>query len=101
MIDQIDDNNLRKSLKDQGGFALTHIGKIRKRDGGNIDYRTAKELLYCLGYFLSFLTGLWSFPLLCGGLRTGCIVWQEWHTPHLAPWPHYSSQKLTEPVPWV
>lgn len=85
IIDRVDDN-LKKLLKDNGGFALTHIGKMRRKDGGDIDYRTAKELLYCLGYFLSFLTGLRSFPLLCGGLRAERIVWQEWHTPHLTPW---------------
>lgn len=95
MIDLVDDN-AKKLLKDHGIFVLTHIGKIRRKNGWDIDYRTAKELLYCLGYFLSFLNGLWSFPLLYGGLRMDHIVWQEWNVPQLTPccdpsswWPNF------------
>ncbi|MCX7859229.1 MAG: hypothetical protein N2385_04000 [Chloroflexus sp.] len=86
VIDQTGNKDLQKLLKAQGGFAITHTGRIKSKSGADVDYEAAEKLLYCLGYFLSFLNGTWSGPLLYVGLRGEEPVWRKWRTPHLTPW---------------
>jgi len=78
--------NLIKSLKREGGFAITHVGKLARTDKQPITPEIAQQGLKHIGYFLSFLNGMWSHPILPTGYTNGNKLWQEWGTLNLTPW---------------
>jgi len=89
IIDQLEgiDSEFYRQLKAVGGFGLTHVGKLERYDGSvfEIDERV-ENLLEGLGYFLSFVRGAWSFPVLWVGFSpSGEKVFERWSTPKLSP----------------
>ena len=57
------------TLKKQGGFAITHVGEIRRAGGEQFTREEASDLLKALGFFLSFMRGFWTQPILLRGFR--------------------------------
>jgi len=92
-IDNISD--LTNCLDEQGGFGLTHVGRLKRIDGGQFDKDQALDKLDSLYYFLSFVRGLWCGPILPIGLTDDIVGWQVWDTPRLTPWKYVSSWFFT------
>lgn len=84
-------SELIKGLKDQGGYALTHTGELRRADSGHFRFSEADDILHAVYYFLSFVRGLWCGPVLASGRMGGIEIWQEWATSRLTPWKYVES----------
>jgi len=66
------------SLED-GGYAITHVGRLERIDSSNFASQEAEEVLVGLNYFLSFVAGRWVSPALPVGFNsTGKRVWEKW-----------------------
>jgi hypothetical protein len=66
------------SLED-GGYAITHVGRLERVDSSNFTSQEAEEVLVGLNYFLSFVAGRWVSPALPVGFNsTGERVWEKW-----------------------
>ena len=92
-----------KSLKEEGGYRLTHIGCIQKTDGTSLSGKEAAVCLKALRFFLSFAKGGWCEPICAAGFdASGSRVWESWSSPR-EPWhaplswfdPHNGSQLAT------
>jgi len=92
-----------KSLKEKGGYRVTHIGGIKKADGTLFSGKDAQECLGALRFFLSFAKGGWCEPICAVGFdASGNRVWESWSSPR-EPWhvslswfdPHNGSQLAT------
>jgi hypothetical protein len=77
---------LIKGLKDQSGFALTHVGTIERIDSNLISYDQAEDILTALHYFFSFVRGFWCGPMLEVGRLDSNVIWKRWTHPKLTPW---------------
>ena len=68
-----------KVVRESGGLAATHTGRIRKREGKGISWCEAKNIIRCLHNFLSFARGHWQplgyIRLLSGGDECLCEKW--------------------------
>jgi hypothetical protein len=84
-------DDLLKSLKDQGGYAITHTGELRRTDERSFGFSEANDALQAVYFFLSFARGLWSGPILTSGRVSNTNVWQEWTTSRLTPWKYVNS----------
>ena len=85
-MDKTDD--LCKALDHQGGFVLTHMGKIEREDGSAFSSDQLDDLLHCMHCFLSFALGRWTglaFPI--GFDQAGNRVFEQWGLPLTAPGP--------------
>lgn len=74
------ENNFEK-LKKEGGYGLTHIGCLRKKDNSLISGREATEMLNILQYFFSFANGAWCNPICAVGFNYSDRVWESWSSP--------------------
>jgi hypothetical protein len=79
--------DLVKGLKDQSGFALTHVGTLERINGDLFSYDQAEDMLSALHYFFSFVRGFWCAPTLEMGLL-GKVIWRRWTHPKLTAWKH-------------
>lgn len=78
IIDSIS-NKLINALKDNSGYAITHMGRLERIDGSSFTSQDAEEILFGLNYFLSFVVGRWVSPALPVGFNsTGKRVWEKW-----------------------
>lgn len=74
-----------RTLRDQGGFGLTHVGQFFCADGSDFSGAEASQFLIMLNHFLSFARGAWVEPVCPVGFnRANERVWAEWSTPHNA-----------------
>jgi hypothetical protein len=72
---------LVKLLKKQGGFVITHVGRVVRDDGSSFSSEELSDLLACLHYFLSFALGRWAgLSLPIGFDAAGGRVFEEWGT---------------------
>jgi hypothetical protein len=81
--------DIMKSLKDQGGYAITHVGKFERSDKGAFTAEKAEDILTALYHFLSFSSGgLRTLPILPVGYDVnGENVWERWLSNYIAtPW---------------
>lgn len=60
---------------ESGAFALTHIGTLRRENGGTFSKIEALEVLEALRYFLSFIQGQWCWPCLYTGIVATEFCW--------------------------
>ncbi|MCE9527086.1 MAG: hypothetical protein K8R36_13650, partial [Planctomycetales bacterium] len=68
-----------KALKEEGGFVVTHMGRVTKSDGATFSSDQLEEILNCLHYFLSFALGRWAGVALPIGLdAVGQKVYETW-----------------------
>ena len=76
-------------LKSQGGYAVTHVGKLERLDGATFtanEPRT-RSFLEALSYFLSFVRGIRIEPLLLIGYdASDQRIWEEWALSNSDPW---------------
>ena len=81
-----------KSLKEQGGFALTHWGKVTRIDGKPFLRESVQPFLATLSRFLSFARGVSCGMTLIRGLdEVGDTVWEEWGVTKVQPWKGHRS----------
>ncbi len=83
--------DLISSLKNHGGYAITHTGELRRSDSRCFNYDEADDVLQAVYFFLSFLRGLWCGPILAFGRSNNRDIWQEWATSRLTPWKYVES----------
>lgn len=75
-----------KTLKENGGYQLTHIGSLERRDEKVFKLEEAEEILHSLRFFLSFAKGAWCEPVCPIGFdESGSRVWESWSSPR-EPW---------------
>jgi hypothetical protein len=71
--------DLTKGLEAQGGYVLTHVGRIVREDGSKFSSEQLDDLLECLHYFLSFALGRSAGVALPIGFDTeGNKVFERW-----------------------
>lgn len=73
--------NSFERLKKEGGYCLTHIGHLRKRDNTLISGKEATDMLNALRYFFSFAKGNWCNPVCAIGFNSSDRVWESWSSP--------------------
>ena len=85
-IDEIDRERGSKELKESGGFGMTHVGRISRRDGQPFLTKDAANCLESLSSFLSFCNGRWTGPTLVVGMdKDSKPVSHDWSVPTIAP----------------
>ena len=52
-------DSLVKSLQREGGYVITHMGRIEREDGETFSSEQLKNVLSCMRQFLSFALGRW------------------------------------------
>jgi hypothetical protein len=75
-----------QSLNENGGFAITHIGRVHRVDGGSISYETAEKVINVLHWWLSFVRGERTGPVLVAGIHEEDVIWERWQTPVVHSW---------------
>jgi hypothetical protein len=71
-----------KLLSNEGGYLLTHIGRLRKVNHELIKGKEAFDFLHCLTFFLSFVCGTWVNPVCPVGFSAdGEKQWEQWSSP--------------------
>jgi hypothetical protein len=75
-----------ESLKREGGYGITHIGKIKRIDNKEFNYADANEIASALTYFLSFCRGRWSSIVCTKGYGGADLIWQQWNTKNITSW---------------
>lgn len=74
-------------LRAQGGFEVTHVGSLRRRDGALFTGADATDVLDGLAGFLGFASGAWAAPLAAVGFDSqGQKKWHEWKPRWDSPW---------------
>jgi len=80
------------TLKEEGGYAITHWGVLRRRDGERMDFSSAEAELSKLHSFLSFARGAWAGLLAPRGVGSdGQVVWSEWADRSVSEWKSHAS----------
>ena len=75
-----------KTLKEEGGYRVTHIGGIKKADGTVFSGKDAYDCLEALRFFLSFAKGGWCEPTCAVGFdESDNRIWESWSSPR-DPW---------------
>lgn len=70
------------TLKNEGGYRLTQVGKIEKSDNSSFQDDEVKNLLDALRYFISFAKGSWCSPVCSIGLdNDGNKTWHSLNSP--------------------
>lgn len=73
---------LTESLQRQGGYIITHMGRLEREDGSTFPVKQAESLLYCVHQFLSFALGRWAGVALPVGLDAGGRhAFEQWDLP--------------------
>lgn len=71
--------SLAKALRSEGGYALTHLGRIEREDGSAFSSEQLEDMLSCLHYFLSLALGRWAGVALPVGFDDqGHRVFEQW-----------------------
>lgn len=88
VIDALPDHDDRsKRLREEGGYFLTGVGAITREDEKPFSPSDAEEILQGLEWFLPFVWGRWSTPLLLVGCsRGGTHRWYRWRVRRLSSW---------------
>jgi len=72
---------LFKSLKNEGGYVITHIGEIENLKKNDFQKEECEKILLVLHYYLSFAGGYFTGPILPIGLnKDNKRIWEEWYT---------------------
>ena len=76
-----------KSLKEQGGYAFTHLGRLERIDGATFSAEDADGPLHTLFRFLGFARGAAAnLPIRWGVNPSGDTIWEEWCSPVVDQW---------------
>lgn len=82
---------LSRRLREEGGYAVTHVGELWRTDGTTFDAAEGEAALQAITTSLSFIRGAWSPTILPIGLDgAGEVIWSSWNRPRADPWnaPH-------------
>jgi len=86
---------LETSIQREGGYAITHVGVVDHIDGSALSLKDTEPVLDCLGHYLSFCRGSWTYPvLLCAEDAGGSIVGQRWEMNH-------TIGRSKQTIPWL
>ncbi len=81
-----DSHHREKALKAQGGYHLTHVAQIVRKDSTAFSSQELGDQLTLLHQFLSFALGRWAgVGLTCGYDCSGQMVFEEWGLRHMHP----------------
>jgi hypothetical protein len=87
MIEKIASKNEYDELKRFGGYLITHLGFLQKKDGADFTADEPKSVLNFLYLLLSFCKGVPTPTFLTQGLNsTGDVVWYEIGGKRIASW---------------
>ncbi|MGE0083312.1 MAG: hypothetical protein AB7S75_02720 [Desulfococcaceae bacterium] len=75
-----------EALKNEGGFAITHLGRIEYQDQKTISNTKANEITEAIFNFFSFVRGNWTPILPIGIGQDNDIVWKQWGIAQRSPW---------------
>lgn len=80
-IDPVENHtDIKKALKSEGGYAITHIGKIERLDNKEFKVNESDEFLEDLQLFFSFSIGFYTAAILQVGYnRNGDKIWEKWN----------------------
>ena len=85
-------DEVRKTLKADGGCAVTHTGVITRSDGGTFCVKDVRVLLSGLRAFLSFARGAsCGIANVEGRDRSGEQSWVRWGSQHVKAWDNRQS----------
>ena len=85
-------SGIKKILKTESGYAVTHEGFVRCSDGESFSVEEAHKLLDGLHLFLSFAGGGdCGVTLISGSNENGEPAWEQWGTYSAFPWFDLSS----------
>jgi hypothetical protein len=71
--------DVHKGLKELGGYAITHVGKLERVDGQSFAPAESEKVFEALFRYLSFCRGSWVAPILAVGFdESGERVWEKW-----------------------
>jgi hypothetical protein len=91
-IDQLPDWKDRlDNVRAGGGYALSHVGALRRPSYRPIAYTEATSILESLHFFFGFLRGFWCGPVIPIGDGQTKVLWTEWSNWILTPWTNASS----------
>ena len=72
----------QESVKEKGGYALTHVGEVSTADDSPFTGKDASSILETLKLFLCFANGSQCIPTCPSGLdSSGAPVWSQWSSP--------------------
>jgi hypothetical protein len=81
IIDGVENlKELLEGLNQEGGFAITHAGVLRRREKKPFKASEAIEQMKQLGFFLTFVEGKLCFPILLVGTLKGVIIFRDFFT---------------------
>jgi hypothetical protein len=84
--------SLFESLKNAGGYGITHTIKIEKNNGSPFDIEQLDNLKEKLFYFFSFARGFWIEPFFEVGFDgNGEQVWEKFSSTRTDKWQNVSS----------
>ncbi len=76
-----------ETLKQAGGYRMTHVCRIKRLDGATFGIDDAKCIIGNLGRVLSFIRGAWTVPFLPTGFDSaGNKTWESWDNVALDSW---------------
>lgn len=76
-----------EALKSQGGYAVTHIGRIHRKSGRLLVPEEINQICEKLHEYLSFCRGAFCGPLLLTGYDSGgAVVWANWDISRIQAW---------------
>jgi hypothetical protein len=79
-------SELMGELRAQGGFAITHVGEL-SNSGQSFTRDEAEEVLAGLHWFLSFVRGAWTSPILLSGRSVrGAATWRSFKVGRTDAW---------------
>lgn len=82
-----ENNKIVNWLRERGGSAITHTGRLRRQDGSDFTVDEATDTLWLLETVLSFAAGRRIACLLPVGYDgSGAPIWSEWQMPLIDPW---------------
>lgn len=79
-------SDLEEALRTDGGYVITHMGKVERSDRSTFSSERLDSVLCCLQYFVAFCVGRWVGVALPVGVdQQGDKVFEEWGIPRVAP----------------
>jgi len=85
-LDGIPNVDIHRQLSEQGGFAITHVGEVRRQDDEPIQYSEVEELMVNLHWYFSMLRSERTGPILVAGIHEGETIWERWESGITSPW---------------
>lgn len=79
--------SLIKKLGFEGGFAITHSGRVSRVDGKSLTLREARYTVEVLGWYLTFARGAYSYPIFVEApSSTSKEAFRDWSMSRSSEW---------------